>query len=150
MARMRTAAAIWLLAASGAAAQAPAGPAAAVTPMQTQPAPQDDQRRFPRSAGGDETAPTPPDLSTDFDPFAPDNTPPPRAPRFDPRRPSLAAETDPLAALIRNGPTGAVLSPAQSPEPWMLPGTRRTPTLGDPPPGSAPATRPATPPAPEG
>ena len=93
---------------------------------------------------------TPPDLSADFDPFAPDNTPPPRAARFDPRRPSLAADTDPLAALIRNGPTGAVLSPAQSPEPWMLPGTRRTPTLGDPPPGSAPATLPASPRAPEG
>ena len=137
---MRIAAAAWLLTATAALAQAaPAAPSATA-----------DAPRFRRSSGGIDAAPTPLDLSPDFDPFGPDNMPPPTEPRFDPRRPSLAAAADPLAALIRNGPSGAVLSRSQSPEPWMLPGGRRKPTLADPPPGSAPATRPLKPSAPAG
>ncbi len=153
---MRTATAIWVLAAGVATAQipptqtSPAAPGATAASPATATTAADDQRRFPRSSGGVEAAATPPDLSADFDAFAPDNTPPPRTPRFDPRRLSLAPRTDPLAPLIRNGPSGAVLSPTQSPEPWMLPGVRRIPTLGDPPPGSTPATRAASPRAPAG
>lgn len=117
-------AALWLLV-----AQPPTVPAAAGAP------------RRATGGGGDEAPRRPPDLSPTFDPFAPDDLPPPRPPRFDPARPDLAPPRDPLAALIRNGPSGAVLPASPAPEPWRLPGVRPQPSLADPPPGEAPVSR---------
>ena len=94
-----------------------------------------------RSRGGGEDLPVKrPDLSRDFDPFAPGDAPPARPPAFDPSRPNLSPSDDPLAARIRNGPAGAELPSSPPPPPWRLPGEPRLPSLADPPPGSAPAT----------